>query len=119
MKSRGWKVLGKKFRRYGTFDEPLFLAKDVAKWFDYDTNKVGQMLRTEDGVYEVLMQSHKPIAKTFKKQVKELLKPLRKAGAYVSPNAQPLDSNDYISTLMDKTMAPASVAQEKRLEVKM
>lgn len=39
---------------------------------------------TEDGLYEVLMQSRKPIAKQFKKKVKEILKTLRKAGGYIS-----------------------------------
>ena len=29
---------------------------------------------TEDGLYEVLMQSRKPIAKAFKKEVKQILK---------------------------------------------
>lgn len=95
-------VLGKQFRIYGTFDEPLFLAKDVAEWIEYSTDKVGQMLSkidddekifspiyyigqvrqmwflTEEGLYEVLMQSRKPIAKQFKKQVKAILKALRK-----------------------------------------
>ena len=33
---------------------------------------------TEDGLYEVLMQSRKPIAKQFKKEVKTLLKNIRK-----------------------------------------
>ena len=32
---------------------------------------------TEDGLYEVLMQSRKPIARKFKKKVKKLLKDLR------------------------------------------
>jgi len=35
---------------------------------------------TEDGHLEVLMQSRKPIAKQFKKQVKQILKTLRKTG---------------------------------------
>lgn len=80
------------FKMYGTFDEPLFLAKDVAEWIE--NSNVSQMLNvvdddekglynvytlggnqnvwflTEDGLYEVLMQSRKPIAKQFKKQVK-------------------------------------------------
>ena len=38
---------------------------------------------TEDGLYEVLMQSRKPIAKSFKKKVKEILKSIRKNGAYI------------------------------------
>ena len=39
---------------------------------------------TEDGLYEVLMQSRKPIAKQFKKEVKTLLKNIRKR--MFSPN---------------------------------
>ncbi len=102
-------VLGKDFRIYGTVDEPLFLAKDVANWIDYNENKVGQMLKhidedeyltsaiyysgqvrnmyflTENGLYEVLMQSRKPIAKPFKKEVKKILKSIRKHGAYILP----------------------------------
>lgn len=99
-------VLGKDFKIYGTFETPLFLAKNVAEWIEYDTSKVGQMLNkidveekqtlpiyysgqirnmyflTEDGLYEVLMQSRKPIAKAFKKQVKKILKDIRKHGMY-------------------------------------
>ncbi len=65
----------------------MFLAKDVAEWLEMDTNQVGKMILkvdddevvkkprntntglkeswflTEDGIYEVLMQSRKPIAK--------------------------------------------------------
>lgn len=93
-------ILGKEFKIYGTVDEPLFLAKDVANWID--NKNVSQMLKvvdddekgiynvytlggiqktwflTEDGLYEVLMQSRKPIAKQFKKKVKEILRGLRK-----------------------------------------
>ena len=32
---------------------------------------------TEDGLYEVLMQSRKPIARAFKKEVKAILKQVR------------------------------------------
>lgn len=69
----------------GGVQEPLFLAKDVAEWIEHSNvsmmlNKVDneekQMIQigtlnnaysawflTEDGLYEVLMQSRKPIAK--------------------------------------------------------
>lgn len=101
-------VLGKVFRIYGDFENPLFLAKDVAEWIDYGKDKVGQMLKnidndekstspifysgqvrnmwmlTEDGLYEVLMQSKKPIAKQFKKKVKQILKDIRKTGGHVA-----------------------------------
>lgn len=107
-------VLGKKFKVYGTTENPLVLAKDVAEWIDYsykdsrktarDTSKmlktideeeklVGTLFLsgqnreawflTEDGLYEVLMQSRKPIAKEFKKEVKKILKQIRLTGGAV------------------------------------
>lgn len=97
-------VLGKQFRIYGTIEQPLFLAKDVAEWIDHtdlsrmvnlvdEEEKLKRTLYvsgqnremwflTEDGLYEVLMQSRKPIAKAFKKKVKEILKTIRKHGVY-------------------------------------
>ena len=92
-------VLEKEFRIYGTVDKPLFLAKDVANWIEH--NKPNELISnvdedeklkaiishsgqnremwflTEDGLYEVLMQSRKPIAKQFKKKVKENLDELK------------------------------------------
>lgn len=103
-------VLGKQFRVYGTAEEPLLLAKDVAEWIEYDTSSVNKMIAnvdddekvrknvltlggiqeswflTENGLYEVLMQSRKPIAKQFKKEVKEILKTIRKHGIYATDN---------------------------------
>lgn len=102
-------VLGKHFRIFGTIENPLFLAKDVAEWIGYSISNVSKMLSsvdneekttrtiitsgsnyqteawflTEDGLYEVLMQSRKPIAKQFKKEVKKILKSIRKNGAYI------------------------------------
>ena len=96
-------VLGKKFRIYGDFENPLFLAKDVAEWIDYEISNVSKMVKnvdddekiitrinntsaiflTEDGLYEVLMLSKKPIANEFKKQVKLILKEIRKTGGYI------------------------------------
>ena len=40
-------VLGKEFHIYGTIEEPLFMAKDVAKWIDY--------AKTGNGDYNVSM----------------------------------------------------------------
>nr|DAW62262.1 MAG TPA: homing endonuclease [Caudoviricetes sp.] len=104
-------VLGKQFRVYGTADEPLFLAKDVAEWIEHSKPSVmiesvdedekvkvnnvyfenrtggnGTWFLTENGLYEVLMQSRKPIAKQFKKEVKEILKTIRKHGIYATDN---------------------------------
>ena len=99
-------ILGKQLTMYGNFENPLFLAKEVAEWIDYDLSSINKMLNsvdedekvrnivptlggnqeawflTEDGLYEVLMQSRKPIAKQFKKEVKTLLKNIRK-GRYI------------------------------------
>jgi len=95
-------ILGKQLTMYGDFEEPLFLAKEVANWIDYSESNVSKLVAmvdeeekvrniittlggnqemwflTEDGLYEVLMQSRKPIAKQFKKEVKTLLKNIRK-----------------------------------------
>jgi prophage antirepressor-like protein len=101
------KVLHKDFTIYGTPEEPLFLAKDVAEWIDHsnptemlrsvdeDEKLVSTILSsgqnrevlmlTENGFYEVLMLSRKPIAKKFKKEVKKILKSIRKHGAYMTP----------------------------------
>lgn len=74
----------------------MVLAKDVANWIEH--NQVTRMIElvdedeklkcllstsgqrremwflTEDGLYEVLMQSRKPIAKAFKKEVNKNIK---------------------------------------------
>lgn len=101
-------VLGKSFQIYGTKDAPLFLAKDVAEWLEH--SQVCRMLQnvdedekvvnnvhtlggnqdcwflTEHGLYEVLMQSRKPIAKEFKRQVKRILTEIRQTGKYGADN---------------------------------
>lgn len=92
-------ILGKRVRTYGDIENPLFLARDVAEWIEHtdlsrmvnlvdEEEKLKRTLYvsgqnremwflTEDGLYEVLMQSRKPIAKEFKKKVKNMLKDLR------------------------------------------
>lgn len=103
------KVLGKDFKVYGEVETPLFLAKDVANWIEHShitkmlnnidedekvkylcTNSTGVLqsnteywFLTEDGLYEVLMQSRKPIAKEFKREVKKILKQIRLTGGAV------------------------------------
>lgn len=106
-------VLGQDFKIYGTEEEPLFLAKDVVQgvleiknisqflsqnidedekvrvYFKNIGSRSGseQWFLTEDGLYEALMQSRKPIAKQFKKQVKAILKEIRKTGGYIDKGA--------------------------------
>ena len=131
-------VFEKNFRIYGNFENPLFLAKDVAEWIDYDKEKVGQMLNniedeekmtlpihysgqvrnmwfvTEDGLYEVLMQSRKPVAKEWKKKVKEILKEIRKTGKYENNSQYP---QDYISALEEFVkLQKEKIVREKKLK---
>ena len=92
-------ILGKRVKTYGDIENPLFLARDVAEWIEH--SRASEMLKgidkeeklmqtiiasgqrremwflTEDGLYEVLMQSRKPVANEFKKKVKNMLKDLR------------------------------------------
>ena len=98
-------VLGHEFQIYGTKEKPMFRAKDVAEMIEH--SDISTMLRTVDddekvtnnvctlggvqkswfltehGLYEVLMQSRKPIAKAFKKQVKQILTEIRTTGGYI------------------------------------
>ncbi|WP_243870727.1 BRO family protein [Bacillus albus] len=43
---------------------------------------------TENGIYEVLMQSRKPIAKQWKKEVKKILKQIRLTGGTVQTDRE-------------------------------
>ena len=44
---------------------------------------------TENGLYEVLMQSRKPMAKELERAVKAILKEIRKTGTYNTKNLSP------------------------------
>ena len=116
-------VLGKHFRMYGDIENPLFLAKDVAEWIEHsnprmmlqnidEDEKVVNNVYTpggnqeawflnEDGVYEVLMQSRKPIAKQFKKEVKKILKQIRLTGGAVIEDREEEFINNYFTSFSD------------------
>ncbi|HGL4361974.1 phage antirepressor KilAC domain-containing protein [Clostridioides difficile] len=129
-------LLGKEFKVYGTLENPLFLARDVAEWIDYSKTSEGyyntskmlmsidedekvtitnsnsggnKLFLTEDGLYEVLMQSRKQIAKQFKKEVKKILKEIRKTGGYIH------STNDMSD---DEIMARALQVAQKTIEKK-
>lgn len=120
-------ILGKDFKIYGSIDEPLFLAKDVADWIEYDKSSINKMLNkvdedekvrnivptlggaqemwllTENGLYEVLMQSRKSIAKTFKKEVKKILKQIRQTGGYIpmtTAQAKPMSDAEIMASAL-------------------
>lgn len=121
-------VLGKDFKVYGTIENPLFLAKDVAEWIEHSNvsemiNRVDTEERykyylgrqgdawffTEDGLYEVLMQSRKPIAKQFKKQVKAILKEIRTKGGYIATS-----EDDTEETILARAVLLAQATIEKK-----
>lgn len=103
-------ILGREFNIYQEkgIDEIYVLAKDVAKWINYDISSINKMLNkvdgdeklngtlfragqkremwflTENGIYEVLMQSRKPVAKQFKREIKRVLKDIRRNGYYIA-----------------------------------
>lgn len=131
-------VLGQDLKIYGDKEEPLFLAKDVAKRIEH--SDVSTMLRTveeeekltqtmfvsgqnrecwfltEDGLYEVLMQSRKPIAKEFKKQVKRILKDIRKHGIYATP--QKLEEMLTDPDTMIRTLQALKTERDKVAELR-
>lgn len=124
-------LCGRQFQVYGTAAEPLFLATDVAAIIEH--SNVSEMLRvvdedekltsvilragqnrecnflTEEGLYEVLMQSRKPIAKQFKKGVKAILKEVRTTGGYIATADNETD---------EEIMARALVVAQRSIERK-
>ena len=117
-------ILGKKIQMYGSIENPLFKATDVAEWIEH--SKVSMMLKsidddekvkvnnvysenrtgvngtwflTEDGLYEVCMQSRKPIAKQMKKEIKKYLRSIRLTGAAIEDERKTVDY--YFSSFSD------------------
>lgn len=130
------KLLGKDFKIYGDIENPLFKANDVANWIEHSnvsrmldnidenekikaeigtlTNSYSAWFLTEDGLYEVLMQSRKPIAKQFKKEVKKILKSIRMNGMYATDKL--LDNPDLAIQAFTKLKEERE--KRKALEIK-
>ena len=128
-------LLGHQFTVYGTAENPLFLAKEVGEVLEYsesnsskltnlvdDDEKVRNIVTTpggnqevwmltEDGLYEVLMQSRKPIAKQFKKGVKQILHEVRTTGGYISTK-----QDDTPEEIMARVLTIAQATLAKREE---
>ncbi len=113
----------------GTHEEPLFRAIDIGtileianirtsiqdfdKTEKYGVHTVDSMGRdqettflTEKGLYQVLFTSRKPIAKTFKNWVCEVIKEIRINGKYDLENQLKLKNNELID-VKEKTMIDA------------
>lgn len=128
-------LLGHQFTVYGTIENPLFLAKEVAECIEYNLSSVNKLANlvddeekvrnilptpggnqevwflTEDGLYEVLMQSRKPIAKQFKKGVKQILHEVRTTGGYIATH-----QDDTPEEIMARALTIAQATLSKREE---
>lgn len=124
-------LLGQQFEVYGTPQEPLFKAQDIALMLSLKNtsdmiSRVDEEERsklnlgrqgetwmlTENGLYEVLMQSRKPIAKQFKRGVKAILKEIRTNGGYVATQA-----DDTPELIMARALQVAQSTIERHAKV--
>ena len=105
--------LDKEIDVWGSVERPLFRANDLMNWLGIknvttliervDKEEVLKLnlssrsgetwFLTEDGLYEVLMSSRKPIAKQFKKGVKKILHEIRTKGGYITTNGNDSDED--------------------------
>lgn len=130
-------LIGHQFTVYGTEENPLFLAKEVAECIGHSNitvmlqtidedekvkvspkQSLGELVNykeynflTEDGLYEVLMQSRKPIAKQFKKGVKQILHEVRTTGGYIATH-----QDDTPEEIMARALTIAQATLSKREE---
>lgn len=106
-------LLDKEIDVWGSVEHPLFRANDLMSWLDIKnvTSLIGRVDKdevlklnlssrsgetwflTEDGLYEVLMCSRKPIAKQFRKGVKKILHEIRTKGGYIATNENDSDED--------------------------
>lgn len=110
--------LDKEIDVWGSVENQLFRANDVQNWLglknvsravanvdeeerlNLKLSRGGSMwFLTEEGVYELLMQSRKPIAKQFKKGVKAILHEIRTKGGYIASSV-----NDTPEAIMARAL---------------
>ena len=126
--------LDKEIDVWGSVERPLFRANDLMNWLGIknvttliervDKEEVLKLnlssrsgetwFLTEDGLYEVLMSSRKPIAKQFKKGVKKILHEIRTKGGYIATT-----QNDTPATILARAMKVADeiiAEHEKRIK---
>lgn len=118
-------ILGKKIQMYGSIESPWFMATDVAIWIEHsnarsmiktvDQDEKGvknvytlggiqsKWFLTEDGLYEVCMQSRKPIAKQMKKEIKSYLRQIRLTGGAIETNREAEFIDKYFPSFTEET----------------
>lgn len=132
------KILGKEIKLYGSIENPLFMASDVADWIEHtnttmmlrkiDDNEKGlnnvytlggnqeKWFVTEDGLYEICMQSRKPIAKQMKKEIKAYLKQIRLTGGVIETDREAEFVDKYFPSFTEETKL--SMVQDLRKQNK-
>lgn len=126
--------LDKEIDVWGSVERPLFKANDLMNWlciknvsmligrvdkaevlkFNLSSRSGDTWFLTEDGLYEVLMSSRKPIARQFKKGVKKILHEIRTKGGYIATT-----QNDTPATILARAMKVADeviAEHEKRIK---
>lgn len=123
---------------YGTEEDPLFLAKDIADWLDArDSNSLIRIVSeeekvklkvpslngnqittfvTEDGLYEICMRSNLPKAKKVRKFIKGILKELRTKGYVAANNNSDIANAMTIIAQSLQPMQQAIVSIQKNIE---
>lgn len=118
-------------RTAGTSEEPLFCLADVCKALGLTSKGVAQRLSNEvisnyplstaggiqqalfvneDGLYDVILDSRKPVAKKFRKWVaSEVLPSIRKSGGYIATRQE-----DTPEEIMARALAIAQETLAKR-----
>lgn len=120
-------ILGKEINFYGSIENPYFLPAEMAKWLDVKNHR--QMIKsadlsdeqkgvylidslggeqettmiTEDGLYDVLMLSRKPLAKPLKKGIKEYLKQIRLTGGVIESDREAEFVDKYFPSFTEET----------------
>lgn len=90
--------------------------KEVRLIISPDKNNLSTTLLMEDGFYEVLLKSKKPVTRELKKKVKEVLKALRIKGKY-EVEGHPALKSDASQAEIEKSRARA-LEFEKEAEQK-
>lgn len=126
---------------YGTYDEPLFKATDIGDLLgiknirktidDFDEgckikinvtnsyvgNNSNTWFLTEDGLYELLFISRKPIAKQFKVWVRNIIKEIRLKGKYDLEERLKQKEIEYQKQLEQKEIELNSYKEKKYEEI--
>ena len=119
---------GHTFSIYGSWEEPLFVAGDVAEVLEYDSTSMNKMTRkisksekllgkifragqnrmvtmfTEKGFYDLMMYSDKPKAQPFREKIKRMIEVVRKEGKYEVPHYKRFFQQVVLNLVLNKNV---------------